>query len=157
VAIKSQYITEDQFVAIMGELNIAGKEDAELQELLDRSVGDLEADLCERFIVPLVEVSGGAYSTAPAFARRKVLNAIKSKIRELVGRDHNRNLVIDSTQKYIDVHKSAYQADIKVLLDPLKVFGFQLQPQAEGAVEPMQHVGLARANNDPVFVDDPDI
>lgn len=146
--ITSQYISDDQFQAILDDLNITDKDDAQQQELLDRAVADLEADLSERFVVPLIGAGFTPYTSAPAFARNKVINALKSKIRQLIGRDNNRNLVIESTERYVDVHKLAYQDDVKSLLNPKIMYGFQLQEYAQGAVVPVQKLGLARADNE---------
>jgi hypothetical protein len=147
LADRSIYITDSQYEKVLKDLDVNFTEEEDRFDLLDRAVGDMEADLVERFIVPLLNVDGGAFSNAPIYARNKIVNVIKNKIRQLVGRDHNRNLIVDSTQKYIDVQKIAYQDDLKVLMDPKKVFGFKLQPQSENAVSPIQSVGVARADN----------
>lgn len=141
------YISEEEFQKILDALNLNYTED-QRQDLLERATGDFESDMCERYIVPLVCEAGSPFKDAPPFAKRKVLNAMNLKIRQIVGSDNNRNLIIDSTQKFIDTQKYAYQDCVKVLLDPKKVFGFKFQPQAEGAVEPYQSIGLGRADNE---------
>lgn len=154
----SQYITDDQYEQLLEALNVdfSGDDDRK-QELLDRAVGDMEADLCERFIVPLVHESGGDYKLAPAYARNKVLNTLKCKIRQLLGQDNARNVVVESTQRFIDVHEKPYTKSIETLLEAKKMFRFKLQEQAEGAVVPVQTVGLARADNDLRVVTDEDL
>jgi hypothetical protein len=147
LAIVSQYITDDQFSDVLARLNIDSMEDLERQELVDRAHGDLEADLCERFTVPLLTKDGTAYANAPAFARNKVLNAMKAKLRQIIGNDAARNLVLENTQRYVDVHGKDYKSHIEALNDPKRVYGFQLTEQAAGAMEPMQRMGLARADN----------
>lgn len=149
---RSIYITDAQYLAVLDALDIAyvdsqGVDLLDKFEILDRAVGDMEADLCERFIVPLQTDGSGDFSTAPAYAQNKILNTIKSKIRQIIGADKNRNLVIDNTQRYIDLHQREYKEHITTLLDPKKLFGLALQSQAQGAVVPTQTVGLARANN----------
>lgn len=155
MAVTSIYITDPQFVAVLADLNIDSLGATEQQELLDRAIGDMEADLVERYIVPLLAENGGAFSTSPAYTRAKILNTIKAKIRQLIGIDKNRNLIIDSTQRYIDVHGKEYTDCMKVLLDPKKVFGLQQQTYAQGAVTPVQEMGLGVADNEPSVGADP--
>lgn len=146
----NQYISEDEFQGLLSRLNIdfsSEKGEESARSLLKRSTADMESDLCRRFMVPLVAQAGGPYSTAPEFARSKVLNTLEAKIRQNIGTDNNRNLVIDSTQKYIDTAKYSYQDHLKALLDPEAMFGFRLQPQAQGAQVPVQSIGLGRADN----------
>jgi hypothetical protein len=155
MAVDSQYIEDSQFQKILSKLNVdLSSEDQ--QDLLDRAVGALEAKLVQRFVVPLKEKSGGAYAGAPAYARNVVLSALKEQIRSLAGIDQNRNVVIEQGQRYIDLHKGEFNSLTKDLLDSTRDFGFKLQPQAVGALEPIQELGLARANNHPRRVIDPD-
>jgi hypothetical protein len=149
----NQYITQEQFDQVLKDLDAAYSE-TQKQELLDRATGDLEADLAEKFLVPLAPLTGGTYlmmtkNLNQKFACNKVLNAIRAKIKEIIGYDKNRVLTgtIDSTEKFINVHGIEYKAQIKTLLNPMIVYGFKLQPQAEDAQTPVQHLGLAKANN----------
>lgn len=147
MAYTSQYISTDVFRWLLDDLNIVydGKQQ---DDLLMRAVGDLEADLSKKFKVPLINATGVSFCAAPDFARNKVLNALKAKIRQLIGTDKNRNLVIESTEKYIDTHKIEYKDNINVLLDPMIDFGFLLLGQAVDAQTPVQHVALGRADNE---------
>lgn len=149
----NQYISGEKFQGILEELNINITEKGrdgyyDSKSLLERATGDLESDLVERFVVPLVAHNGGAFSSAPDYAKQKVLNAINAKIRQIIGNDLNKNgITIDSTQKFIDVQKTAYEDHRRGLLDPKKLYGLKLQEQAEGAVVPIQTIGLGRADN----------
>lgn len=155
MAITSQYITDAEFERILADLNVDSKEDDEKLDLITRAVGDMEGDLVMRFVVPLFGYDGGDYSTVPQYTRAKVLNALRAKIRALIGFDNNRNLVIDSTQRYINTHEVEYQSCIKALLDPKRDFKLRLQDLAEDAVMPKQKVGIARADNEMTIEDDP--
>ncbi len=147
MAITSQYITDDQFTDIIDEQNITGKTDEQLQNIVDRASGDLETELCERFVVPLQGIAGADYSSCPGFALQKITNAMIAKVRQIIGKDAARNIVVDSTQKYIDVHMVDFKGHIKDLLDAKKHFGFQLNSASDGAYDPVQSLGLARADN----------
>lgn len=152
------YLKDEQYNWLLADLNFACDE-AKKREILERAVGDMEADLSEKFVVPLINKDGGAYSTCQAFARNKIVNALKAKIREIIGYDKNRNLTgtIESTEKFLNVHGIEYKDQLKGLMNPRIAYGFQLQDQAQDAVEPVQHLGLARADNtvDPLTEDDP--
>lgn len=155
MAIESPYITNDQFQKVLAPLNINLSE-TDQQELVDRASAALEAKLVERFIVPLRAAAGGPLSGAPDYARNVVLSAFKEQVRSLVGVDRNRNVIVEQGQRYIDLHKGEFNSLIKDLLDPKRDFQLQLQPQAVGGLEPIQQMGLARANNRPHRVIDPD-
>lgn len=149
----NQYITQEQFDAVLKDLDAALSE-TQKQDLLDRATGDLEADLAQKFIVPLVPTAGGTYlqmtkNLNQKFAPNKVLNAMRAKIKEIFGYDKNRTLTgtIESTEKFINVHGIEYKEQIKGLINSMIVYGFKLQPQAEDAQTPVQHLGLSKANN----------
>jgi len=147
-----RYISKDEFADVLEDLNIDEDEEGGFskkrqRKLLARANGDLEADLVERFIVPLLG-TGGAYETAPDYSRQKVLNALISKIRQIIGLDKQKNLVIDSTERFIDLKLADYNRHIKDLLNAKRTFGFKLQSFAsDGAVEPVQSIGVARGDN----------
>lgn len=151
----NQYISQQVFDWLLADLDILECDELKKRDILDRATGDLEADLSEKFVVPLVNQTGGAYSTCQTFAKNKILNALKAKIREIIGIDKNRNLVIDSTERFINTHGMEYKAQIKTLLDYKIDYGFKLLYQAENARNPIQYLGLARANNkvDPIEED----
>ncbi|MGZ3686696.1 MAG: hypothetical protein ACXWPM_00015 [Bdellovibrionota bacterium] len=144
--VDSIYLTDDQFQAVLKPLNVE-LSDEEQQELLDRAVGDLEGELVLRFVVPLRSGAAGDYASAQAYSRNIVLTALKSRIKSLVGIDKNRNVVVEQGQRYIDLHKIEFDGRIKMLLDPHRKFDFQLQPQAQDAIDPIQSIGVARADN----------
>ena len=146
---QNQYITKTQYDVVLNDLNMQVCDDAKRQYILDRATGDLEADLAQKFVVPLVPAAGGAYSTAPQYARNKVLNALIAKIREIIGYDKNRTLAgtIDSTEKFINVHSIEYKDQIKGLLNPKIDYKFLLLDYADDAQVPVQHLGLSRADN----------
>jgi len=154
----NQYITSEQFQGILDDLNYETCEDGKKQRLLDRATADLETDLSKKFVVPLISVDGGAYSTCRQFARNKILNLMTCKVREIIGYDKNRTLTgtIDSTERFINVHGIEYKSQIKSLLDPMIDFGFALLVQAQNAQNPIQNLGLARADNRtyPIYYDD---
>lgn len=154
MSVFNDYITEAQFGGILDTLNIQNDSSIDQQDILDRATGDMESELVERFVVPLVAESGGAFSTAPSFARLKVLSALRAAIRRTIGQDKNVNIVVESTERYIDLHDKAFKDHIKTLLDPKKHYGFKMQDQADGAIDPVQTIGLARADNDPHVVTD---
>lgn len=155
MAIESPYITDDQFRKILKPLNVTlGDEDQ--QELVDRAEAALEAELVERFLVPLQKAGGGDFGSAPDYSRNIVLSAIKAQIRSLLGIDKNRNVIVEQGQRYIDLHKGEFNGLMKALLDPKRDFKLALQAQAVGGLEPIQQVGIARANNRPKRVIDPD-
>lgn len=142
----NQYITSQQFDVVLQSLNYQAST-TQQQEILDRATGDLEADLAEKFVVPLEYKGGGAFTACPAFAKMKVLNALKAKVRQIIGYDQNRNLVIESTERFVDTHGRDYKDQIKVLLESKIDFKFRLLSQAEEAREAVQFLGLARSNN----------
>jgi hypothetical protein len=146
---QNQYIKRENFDWILQDLNFESCDEPKKKEILDRATGDLEADLSRKFIVPLIERFGGGYTATPQFAQMKVLNALKAKIKEVIGFDKNRTLTgtIDSTEKFINVHGIEYKDQIKGLLDPMIDYKFKLLNQAEESQTPVQHLGLARANN----------
>jgi len=145
------YITKANFQKILKDLNVdateeGGFNETEQAELIDRAVGDLESDLVERFIVPLIGLSG-PFTSAPNYARQKILNALKTKIRQLIGEDKQKNIVIDSTERYIDLQLSAYNRHKKDLLNHKRNFELKLQPFAsDTALQPVQTIGVARPN-----------
>lgn len=147
------YISKDDFNDILEDLNVDTSEDGGLNpkqqiRLLDRAVGEMEADLVKRFTVPLQGTNKTPYTTAPYFARQKILSTIKAKVRSLIGQDKMKNIVIDTTEKYIDLKEKSYAAHIKDLLDHERPFGFNLQPFAtDGSLIPTQKVGVARTND----------
>jgi hypothetical protein len=155
MAIESPYITDGQFQRILARLSIT-LDDEDQQDLADRAQAALEGELVERFIVPLRSAAGGAFEAAPAFSRNLVLSAMKSKLRSLIGTDQNRNVVVEQGQRYIDLHQGEFNGYVKSLKDPKRDFGLQLQPQAVGGLEPIQTLGVARADNHPHRVIDPD-
>jgi hypothetical protein len=148
------YITREQFEFVVRDLNYEGGTDR-MAELLARATGDLESDLARKFVVPLVPRGASRISSSPqaqnyAFANAKVLNAMKAKLRAIIGYDQNRNLTgtIENTEKFLNVHEIEYKNHIKDLLDNKIDFGFTLLGQAEDAQTPVQHLALSRANND---------
>jgi Na+-translocating ferredoxin:NAD+ oxidoreductase RnfC subunit len=150
----SIYITDTEFNWLLSDLNIAYDQDKK-DDLLKRAIGDFEADMSKKYIVPLIDKTGVAYTSAPAFAQNKVLNAVKAKVRQLIGVDKNRNLVIESTERYIDTHKIEYNDNVKTLLDPMIDFGFMLLNQAQDAQTPVQHLALSKACHQTELIDDP--
>jgi hypothetical protein len=155
MADRSIYITDDQYDAILLSLNVTFTDDTHF-DVLDRAVADFEGDMVERFTVPLAGV-GVPFSSVADFARNKALNAMKAKIRQILGNDNARNVVVESTQRYVDVQKSVYEDQKKALLDPKRIWGFQMQAQAQDAVTPIQSVGIARARNERREIPDCDI
>lgn len=149
------YITDTEFADTLSDLEIQGQSDAKLQKLLDRTTGLVEGKLSKRFIVPLIAADGSAYSNAPAFARNLITNLFLASLRRIIGWDHNRNMVVDSTQRFIDVHKTEQKEILDDLLDPSTETGFKLKAYAENSIGPIQTIGLARADNKPSLEDDP--
>ncbi|MAD98810.1 MAG: hypothetical protein CMB99_15910 [Flavobacteriaceae bacterium] len=148
------YITEAQFAQVLTDLNVNTTEAdgygvTQQEDLIDRAVGDLESDLVKRFVVPLVATNGAEFSTsAPYYTRQKVLNAIKAKIRQILGSDNQKNIVIDSSERYIDLKKAEYTGHIKDLLDHEREFGLRLQSYAsDGAKTPVQSVAISRPDD----------
>jgi hypothetical protein len=154
MAISSQYITDPQFIGIMNDLNIEISE-ADAQDLIDRSEGDLEAALCERFQVPLAAKDGGEFSSVPKHARQKIFNAMRAKIRANIALDKLRNLTFEDNQRFQNVHQKEFEGHIDELLEPGKVYGLRLTDQAVGAMEPMQKLGLAKHDDAAAIEDDP--
>lgn len=146
----SIYITDDQFSTLLERLNVEFRGESgedEKEELLDRAVGEFEGDMVERYVVPLESQVGGTFESAPDSTKRLVLSTIKAKIRHLLGTDKLRNVVVDGPQRFIDLHKSEYEGNVKRLLDPKKDFRLKLNQAAEGAVVPIQEMGIARADD----------
>ena len=147
------YITKKQYQDLLEDLNIDQSESGGLSprqqnDLLDEAVGELEGDLVERFTVPLQAANKRPYETAPSYARQKVLSCLKAKIRELIGHNKMKNIVIDSTDKFIDLKHKKYTTQIKALLDPKRDMGLNLQEYAgDGALQPVQKVGVARTDD----------
>jgi hypothetical protein len=144
--IVSPYITDEQFEEVTEPLNLE-LGDRSRQELVDRAAAALEGALSERFIIPLVAEDGSAYKNAPAWCRNVVLSAIKAKIRQVAGADKNRNIVVEAGERFIDLHKNEFDGYVASMLSPKKPFGFKLAVQAQGAITPIQSVGLGRARN----------
>ncbi len=146
------YITRANVEALLADLNVditesGGIGEDGLRDLLDRAAGDLESDLVERFVVPL-QAANGAYSGSPIYAKQKVLNAMKAKIRQIIGGDKQKNIVVESTERYIDLKKGEYTGHIKALVDHKRNFGFKLQEFAnDTALQPVQFVGTARPSS----------
>jgi hypothetical protein len=155
MAINSIYITDTQIATVLTKLGIT-LGDAEVLDVYTRAAADLEGDLSYKYVVPLT-VLNSAYTAAPAFAINKVAQAMIYKIREVLAADNNRNtgVLLDNGQKYLDLNRIAYKNQIKDLLDPKLSFGFQLNANAVGSAEPVQSLGLARANNRFEIVRDP--
>ena len=143
------YISRTNFVKILTDLNVdatadGGYGDVEQNDLIDRATGDLESDLVERFVIPLAALSG-EFKTAPVYSQQKVLNALKAKIRQIIGGDKQKNIVIDSTERYIDLKLSEYNRHIKDLLNHKRDFKMKLQSFAsDTALQPVQTIGVAR-------------
>ena len=143
------YISRTNFEKILSDLNVDATADGgygviEQNDLIDRSTGDLEADLVERFIVPL-QALNGEFKNAPVYSQQKVLNALKSKIRQIIGSDKQKNIVIDSTERYIDLKLKEYKDHIKDLLNHKRDFKMKLQKFAsDTALQPVQTIGVAR-------------
>lgn len=117
--------------------------------MLARAVGDLESDLSEKFIVPLVKRGGGAFSLNAEHAKIKVYSALKAKMKELIGYDQNRNLTgtLEGTEKFLNVHGIEYSSIKKSLLNHKIDFGFELLDYSDDAQIPVQKLRLSRANN----------
>lgn len=145
----SNYITDAAINWTLEDINYESIDLRKKQEIVDRASADFEADMSQKFIVPLLSSDGSAFSNAPLFARNKVVNAMRSKIREIIGYDKNRNItgIIESTEKFINVHGLEYKEQLKSLLNPKISYGFKLQDQAVDSQSPVQHLGLARSDN----------
>lgn len=154
MATTNAYLSDAQFQVILKALNVDTMSDDEQQDLLNRATGDVETELCERFVVPLVADNAGAFNTAPVYAQQKVINALRAAIRKNLAEDKNANIVVESTERFINVHEKAFEAHIKILLNPKKHYGFKMQSQADGAIDPVQTIGLARADNETKIVVD---
>jgi len=147
-----RYISKAQFKDVLDDLNIDETEDGGLSakqqtSLLKRANGDLESALVERFVVPLVG-NAGPFSTAPEYSRQKVLNAVISKITQLIGLDKQKNIVVESTERYIDIKKADYNGHVKDLLNHKRIFEFKLQDfSSDRALQPVQVIGVARGDN----------
>lgn len=146
------YITKTNFLKMLVDLNVdatadGGFGDVEQNELIDRAVGDLESDLVERFVIPLQALKGD-FASAPIYSKQKVLNALKSKIRQIIGGDKQKNIVVDSTERFIDLKLKEYNAHIKDLLNHKRDFKMKLQEFAsDTAVQPVQTIGVARPSS----------
>jgi len=144
------YMTKDEFAEVFEDLNVdidelGGFDSKRSKRLMDRAVSDLEADLVKRFVIPLVSAAGTAFEFAPTYGQFKVKSAIMSKLRELIGQNKQKNVVIDSTERFIDLKKATYRQHIKDLLDHERIYGLKLQEFAEdGSLNPVQQVGIAR-------------
>ena len=164
MAFTSRYISEDNFTKLIATLNLDDAEsfdDDAKQDVVDRATADMESDLCKRFVVPLVDlsVSSPSYAGAPLFSRTKVTETLRCKIRQIIAYDLNKNngVVLESNQRFVDLHDTAYKRHIKDLLDPERVYGFKLNFQSVGSAEPLQTIGLSRADNSLSYEDDPTI
>lgn len=146
----SQYITHAQYCLVLAEINADTMSVISKDDLLDRATADLEADLAEKFVVPLIPTIGGVYLSTPTFARNKVLNAMKAKIKELFGYDKNRELTgtMEGTERFINVHGLEYKGQIKQILNNKVEYGFKRLYQADDSQSPVQHIALSKANND---------
>lgn len=151
---QNQYMAQAQFEEVLKDLNYQSCEESVKKNLLDRATADLEADLAEKFIVPLTPRAGDTYAqmkidVARMYATNKVVNALRAKIKEIVGFDKNKNLTgtIDSTERFINVHGIEYKGQIAALLKQVIDYQFKLLSQAQDAQTPVQHLGLARADN----------
>jgi hypothetical protein len=151
--VDSPYLTPEQFEKVIKPLNLnLSTEDK--QELLDRAAADLEGELVKRFIVPLQPAAGGSFDSCQPYSKNIVVTAIKSRIKSLAGIDKNRNVVVEQGQRFVDLHKQEFDGRMKLLLDPHRNFDFMPQPQAKDAIDPVQSIGVARADNRPHRVPD---
>lgn len=146
--IQNQYITNAQFRDVLEDLSYEASSTKQ-QELIDRATADLESDMSQRYVVPVVGENGD-YSTAPQYARGKVLNAMKEKLREIIGYDKNKNLVgtIESTERFINVHTTQYDRMIKDLINPKIMYGFLMHDYTQDAINPIQKLALSRADDE---------
>jgi hypothetical protein len=159
--VQNQYINVYQFQGILDDLSLQGYSEQKKQDLLNRATADMESDLSKKFVVPLVfsvfgfevqSTQSTPYNAPPAqygFAPIKVLNALKEKIREIVGYDKNRNLLgtIENTQKFINVHGEQYTKLMGEIMAWDLDTGFLLNKYSTDAKTPIQHIGLARPDN----------
>lgn len=146
--IKFRYITRSMFERLLSNFNLEDMDPDDQQELYEEALGLFESDLSMRFIVPLRKTDGSDLTKSKENTRLMIQNTLKHRIRQLLGIIESRNVVIETTEKFIDVHLSAYRRGLKVLLDHKVPFDLKLAGFAEGAQVPVQTVGIARANNE---------
>lgn len=147
------YISNPEFNSLLKRLNIdtetnGGLDNSERLNLIDRAVGELETDLLDRFKVPLQKAGGGSYASVPAHTQFKVKSMLMAKIRELVGQDFQKNVVVESTERFIDVKRMNYSRHLKEMLSEKKNFGLELNDFSEESWEPAQDLGVAKTDDD---------
>lgn len=150
MAVENQYITAEQLTFIFDDLNFDVVE-AKAQDILDRATGDFEFDLSERYVIPLVAPEdGGVYLDAPEYARKKVLNVLKAKIRAIISIEQDKNRSgSEGAEKYVNTWASDYKRGLTDLLDPKKPAAFRLADFAGDAQTTVQRIALSRADNEP--------
>lgn len=143
-----RYYPKSKFIRVLQDAGIDDDTDSDRkEEIYEEARGMLELKLAQRFIIPLIARGGGEFSKASTASRLVVQSAFKSAIRKVLGKDQNKNLTIDSTQKYIDVHAISFKSSISDLLNPKIPVDFELAGFAEDK-DPVHTIGIARADNE---------
>lgn len=148
MALISSYLTSTELLSMFAEVNLDSLDEVKMQEVVSLGEGDMEGRLNKRFLIPLRAKNSSAITSAPIFAQQKIKIALRASIRNQIGTEYLRNSDLNNLGDYADRQARILADQVKTFLDYQNDFGLELKPYAQDAVEPVQHVGIARANND---------
>lgn len=141
------YLSTSELVKIFSAVNLDSLEENEMQEIICQAQGDMESRLNKRFAIPLRAKASQDLKSAPLFTQNKVKLTMKTALRNIIGQDYLRNSDLNQLGDYTGTQESILKGHVKDLLDFENDFCLELKPYAQDAVDPVQHVGIARANN----------
>jgi hypothetical protein len=141
------YLSSAELLKIFSAVNLDSLEESEMQEIVMQAQGDMESRLNKRYCIPLRAKGGSELSSTPSFTQNKIKLTMKTALRNIIGQDYLRNSDLNQLGDYTSSQEAILKGHIKDLLDYENDFQLELKPYALDAVEPIQHVGIARANN----------
>jgi hypothetical protein len=141
------YLSDAEIRKIYCAVNLDSLEDEDIQEDVNNATGDLESRLVSRFKIPLMAKGGGLLSTAPAMTVSKVKLAMKTSLRNIIAQEYMRNSDLNQLGDYSQSQAKMLADHVKVLMNPESDLGLDLQVYAQDSMEPVQHIGIAKANN----------
>lgn len=144
----SPYLSHAELLKIFSQVNLDGLDESEIQESINQAQGDMESRLNKRFHIPLLAKGKLPLENAPSHTVSKIKVTLKSAIRVFLSEEYLRNSDLNGLSEYGDTQNRVLYGHIKDLLDFQNDFGLELKPYAQDSVEPVQHVGIAKANND---------
>lgn len=151
MAINSYYLETEEIEEIfddhgLSELSLPKKERAVRQ-----AIGMMESDLNKRFKIPLVGKGAQDFISAPEFTKMKVEILFRCSFLYVLGTKYMRNSDLADLGEFTADQLKQFGKHSKDMLDYQNDYNLELKPYAQDAVEPVQTVGIAKANNDMSF------